>query len=89
MPRRKQGKDVAPTIRGAFIRAVKGLEDDGRPLSDMVRESLESDFTGTLRAISSFVPKEHLVGGDDENPIKSVSEIRITLVEAAEEEKSS
>ena len=51
-------KDVAPMIRGAFKRAVLMLEDEGKPLSTLVKESLEDNFRDTLRAISSFTPKE-------------------------------
>lgn len=58
MPRSSGSKDVAPIIRGAFKRAVAQLDNGGRPLSDIIREHLESDFLGTLRAIASFTPKE-------------------------------
>ena len=50
--------DTAPMIRAAFKRAVMALESTGRPLSTMVKEHLEKDFLGTLRAISAYVPKE-------------------------------
>lgn len=63
------------------MRACKQLEDRNRPLSTLIMESLEKDLNGTLRAVSSFVPKEHLVGGDEDNPVKTVNEIRITLVD--------
>ena len=58
MARGKGHKDVAPQIRGAFKRAVRMLEDDGKPLSLLIKEHLESDFVPTLKAISSFCPKE-------------------------------
>jgi hypothetical protein len=56
--RKKGSKDVAPMVRGAFVRAVKALEDGGRPLSDIIREQLEKHPLHTLKTISSFVPKE-------------------------------
>lgn len=67
MARPKGSHDIAPQIRGAFIRAVKGLEDDGKPLSAMIREHLESDFLNTLKVIASFVPKEMLIEGQVEH----------------------
>jgi hypothetical protein len=45
-------------IRGAFKRACLALEQGGTPLSTLMIESLKSDFTGTLRAVASFTPKE-------------------------------
>jgi len=56
--RKNQSRDVAPMIRGAFKRACLALEQGGTPLSTLMIESLKSDFTGTLRAVSSFTPKE-------------------------------
>lgn len=56
--RKNQSRDVAPMIRGAFKRACLALEQGGTPLSTLMIESLRNDFTGTLRAVSSFTPKE-------------------------------
>ena len=51
-------KDVAPMIRGAFKRAALALEQKGRPLSLIIQEQLEEKPLDTLRAISTFCPKE-------------------------------
>jgi len=51
-------KDVAPMIRGAFKRACLILEKDGKSLSELIAEQLLEKPLDTLRAISSFVPKE-------------------------------
>ena len=67
MPTKARGKQVAPMIRGAFIRAVKGLEDGGRPLSTIIKEQLEEDPLGTLRAVGYFVPKELMATTEDED----------------------
>ena len=56
--RPKGSHDIAPMIRGAFIRAVKGLEDDGKPLSSLIREQLENNPLATLKAMAAFNPKE-------------------------------
>jgi hypothetical protein len=45
-------------IRGAFKRAVMELENGGRPLSSLIKDSLEDDVKGTLQAMKGFVPKE-------------------------------
>lgn len=60
----KRGQQIAPMIRGAFIRAAKALEEDGRPLSDIIREELQTRPLDTLKAIASFVPKEMLIEAD-------------------------
>lgn len=70
MARRRGGSDIAGEIRGAFIRAVRIMDEDpvfkdlrfgdqpGRSLSAMMEESLKEDFRGTLNALKGFVPKE-------------------------------
>lgn len=61
-------------IRGAFIRAAKGLEDDGRPLSKIIREQLEESPLATLRTMASFVPKEQKLDVTNRT-VHSVSEL--------------
>ena len=65
--RRAGSRDIAPQIRGAFKRAVLQLEEEGRPLSELIKEYLEKDFLGTLRAIQGFIPKEQLIGPIEES----------------------
>ena len=65
--RRAGSRDIAPQIRGAFKRAVLQLEEEGRPLSELIKEHLERDFLGTLRAIQGFIPKEQLIGPIEES----------------------
>lgn len=56
--RPKGSHDIAPMIRGAFIRAVKGEEADGKPLSSLIREQLENNPLATLKAMAAFKQKE-------------------------------
>jgi hypothetical protein len=65
--RRAGSRDIAAQIRGAFKRAVLQLEEEGRPLSELIKEHLEKDFLGTLRAIQGFIPKEQLIGPMEES----------------------
>ena len=63
MPRPVRGKDVAPTVRGAFLRAVKLLNEEseaglGPDLTGMILESLKTNLVPTLKAIAAFTPKE-------------------------------
>lgn len=51
-------KDVAPMIRGAFKRACLINEAKGKSLSEIIAAELLERPLDTLRAISSFVPKE-------------------------------
>jgi len=64
MANRKGSKQIAPMIRGAFIRAVKALEDGGTPLSTIIEKQLKERPLETLKAISAFVPKEMLIEAD-------------------------
>ena len=59
MAGRKSGsKDVAPMVRGAFKRALAQCAAEGKPLSTMIKDSLEQDFLNTMRVIASYTPKE-------------------------------
>jgi hypothetical protein len=61
MPKLKGTPDIAPMVRGAFIRAAKQLADGGRPLSTILLEQLREHPLETLRVISSFIPKEMMI----------------------------
>lgn len=61
MPKRKGTNDIAANVRGAFLRACKHLENDGRPLSSIIMEMLENDPKGCLDTVAKFVPKEMLI----------------------------
>lgn len=74
MARPKNTADIAPMIRGAFIRAAKGLEDDGKPLSEVIRQELEQRPLETLRVMASFMPKETKVSGKLEHDHKHTLE---------------
>ena len=61
--RGERGPDIASTIRGAFIRAVKAREDnkpDSKkpPLSTVMDKLIDENPIGLLNAIKGFVPKE-------------------------------
>ena len=58
MARPKGSHDISPMIRGAFIRAAKALEDEGRPLSEIIKEQLEKNPLATIKTMASFTPKE-------------------------------
>ena len=61
MARNKGNHDIASQIRGAFLRACKQSEEDGRPLSTIMLEMLENDPKGCLDTVAKFVPKEMLI----------------------------
>ncbi len=60
MARPKGAHDVAPMIRGAFIRAVKMIEQgkEKKSLSEIIMEQLKEKPLETLRTMASFTPKE-------------------------------
>lgn len=61
MGARRGGTEIAPMVRGAFIRAVKDLENKGKPLSTIIKDQLEKHPLETLKTIGSFIPKEMLI----------------------------
>lgn len=61
MARRKQAKEIVPLIRSAFLMAAKRMEEDGKPLSDVIYACLEERPLDTLKMISQFIPKEFLI----------------------------
>ena len=72
MARPKGSHDVAPMIRGAFKRAAKMLEQEGKPLSVLIKKHLEDDTLSTLKAMASYIPKEHNV---TQRTVGSVSDL--------------
>ena len=56
--RPKGSHDIAPMIRGAFKRAAKMLEQEGKPLSLLIKKHLEEDTLATLKAMASYAPKD-------------------------------
>ncbi len=56
--RPKGSHDVAPMIRGAFMRAARMVEEEGKPLSEIIKEQLIDKPLETLRTMASFTPKE-------------------------------
>ena len=72
--RPKGSHDIAPMIRGAFIRAAKGLEAKGKPLSKIITDQLEEKPLETLKVISSFIPKEMLIEADITSQLENMSE---------------
>ena len=60
MPRRKGDRDIAPQIRGAFMRAMKIMEEDqGKPLSTMITDAIEEHgILKVLDTMAKFNPKE-------------------------------
>ena len=68
---RQPEKDIAPRIRKAFIRAVKGKGGIDW-LADKVADSLETDFIPTLNALSKFSIREKQVNHDHKGVIAHV-----------------
>jgi len=60
MARPKGSHDVAPMIRGAFMRAVRMIEEgkSKKSLSEIIMEQLTEHPLETLRTMASFTPKE-------------------------------
>ena len=65
-------KDIAPMIRGAFIRACKVNEQRGKGLTGLIADSLVRDPINTIKAMASFNPRQMQM---DMNVKVEVSEI--------------
>lgn len=86
MTKSRARRDVAPTIRASFIRAVKtlpGTKDckPGEPrLTDLIQKELIKNPLATLKVMSSFMIKERHVSGsvkhehDHEHTVIAVQE---------------
>jgi len=60
--RPKGSHDIAPIVRGAFLRACKMVESrDKRSLAEIMADLLRDDPKACLDAVSKFVPKEMLI----------------------------
>ena len=66
MARPKGSHDIAPQVRGAFLRALKLREDrrNKKSLSELIDDKLDEDVLGVLKAMAQFVPKEMLLQAD-------------------------
>ena len=51
-----QGRRLVPETRGAFLRALKIIDEKGVPLSDLLAQSFEDEPLRTLDTMSKFVP---------------------------------
>ena len=56
--RPKGSADIAPRIRGAFIRACEINKQRGKDLTTLIADSLIDDPINTLKAMASFNPKQ-------------------------------
>ena len=55
---RKAIADIAPRIRGSFIRACAVNEKRGKGLTMLIADSLVKDPINTLKAMASFNPRQ-------------------------------
>lgn len=58
MPSRKGRADISPELRGGLRRAIKAMEQDGRPLSTIWLEMFEEDKFAAMRLAIQMMPKE-------------------------------
>ena len=68
------GRHIPADIRAAYLRALKGLADDGKPLHDIIRMELLRDPLGALTVLSKFVPKELMIEATITDQIDEMSD---------------
>ncbi len=66
--RPKGSVSASPRIRQAFLDALDAMEEDGTPLSSIIRHQLETAPTQTLRALAHFEPRENRVEAEVHGP---------------------
>ena len=83
MANRTPGKhNVAGRVRSAFMHAVT---EGGIDIHAMMKESLERDFLGTLKALRGFVPQEMLLMPDDQGNQDTDTIFELKVVRAPKE----
>lgn len=82
---RKARNDIAPEIRGAFMRACKSLEMRKNPtsLTELIEEALRKDVNATLTVMARWVPREMLI---DATVSQSIIDVLADLGEADDHE---
>ncbi len=58
MARRKDRADLIPDMRGGYKRALKIMEESGRPLSTIILEMIEQDPFKAFDLLIKLHPKE-------------------------------
>jgi len=62
---RRGRHDVAPVVRGAFLRALEQIkEEDGKTFSEIIADWLREDPGAVLNAVSKFTVREKEVSGN-------------------------
>lgn len=77
-PRNRKGShEIASVVRGAFLRAAKASEEDGRPLSTIIYEQLQEKPLECLATISKFVPKEMMLQAEVTHVYEDMSDAEL------------
>lgn len=67
-----QARRVVPEVRGAFLRAIKQMAAEGKPLSDVIYRELQDNPLRALDTLSKFIPKELLLDVDQDSPLAEI-----------------
>ena len=67
-------KELAETLRNAARRAIRGLEEDGTPLSEILKNAIKERPLLAIKALSTLVPKQLEVEHRDRDPFAEMSD---------------
>ena len=62
----QRGPDYTPHIRGAVVRALKILEDDGTPLSVLIAQGLHENVIGMLAVLQRWAPNDIMASAGEQ-----------------------
>ena len=81
----QRGPDYTPHIRGAVVRALKMLDDDGTPLSVLIAQGLQENVIGMLAVLQRWAPNDIMAtAGEQGGQITVVFGTPVDQVDEAE-----
>ena len=81
----QRGPDYTPHIRGAVVRALKMLDDDGTPLSVLIAQGLRENVIGMLAVLQRWAPNDILsTAGEQGGQITVVFGTPVEQIDEAE-----
>jgi hypothetical protein len=67
-------KELAETLRNAARRAIRGLDDDGVPLSTLIKDAIKKSPLDAIRALASLIPKNIEVSHRSADPFDDLTD---------------
>lgn len=82
------GQQIVHKIRHELGKSLDILENDGRPLSELLAEQLKQDAAKTLNAIGKFVPSDVRLEHTGDNLVGALEQIGAAIDEQVTQAKA-